>query len=75
MPIYEYRCLDCGTTFEKILPLNTDSTDCLKCHSTRLERLLSSFAVQSGASESFESASQGCGTCGAPRPGMCQEMD
>jgi putative FmdB family regulatory protein len=75
MPIYEYRCLDCGATFEKIVPLNADSTDCRECHSTRLERLFSAFSVQSGASESFESSSEGCGTCGAPRPGMCQEMD
>jgi putative FmdB family regulatory protein len=75
MPIYEYRCLDCGTTFEKILPLNTDSTDCRECHSTRLEKLFSAFAVQSGETESFESPSEGCGTCGAPRPGMCQEME
>lgn len=75
MPIYEYRCLDCGSTFEKIVALNTKSMDCEQCRSPRVEKLFSAFAVQAGGSESFESSSGGCGTCGAPRPGMCREMD
>lgn len=75
MPIYEYHCLECGVTFEKLVPLNTDSTDCQKCHSPRVEKLFSAFAVQAGGSRSFESSSGGCGTCGAPRPGMCQEVN
>jgi putative FmdB family regulatory protein len=75
MPIYEYRCLDCGKTFEKIVPLNAGSTDCEGCHSLRVEKLFSAFAVQgSSSSEPFEPSS-GCGTCGAPRPGMCRELD
>ena len=73
MPIYEYHCFDCGATFEKIVSLNTHSMDCQKCNSPRVEKLFSSFAVQTGGSESFESPSGGCGTCGAARPGMCRE--
>jgi len=75
MPIYEYRCLECGATFEKIVSLNTHSMDCEKCNSSRVEKLFSAFAVQAGGSESFETPSGGCGTCGAPRPGMCREMN
>ena len=75
MPIYEYRCLECEATFEKIVSLNTDSMVCEKCSSTQVEKLFSAFAVQAGSSQSFEAASGGCGTCGAPRPGMCREMN
>ena len=75
MPIYEYRCLDCETKFEKIVSLKTAAMDCDACGSSRVEKLFSAFAVQAGGSDTLESASGGCGTCGAPRPGMCREMN
>lgn len=75
MPIYEYHCLKCGATFEKLVSLNTESMDCEKCGSARVEKLFSAFAVQGGNAESFEAPAGGCGTCGAPRPGMCREMN
>lgn len=75
MPIYEYRCLECGSTFEKIVSLNTEVKECQTCHSPRVEKLFSAFAVQAGGPEPIESTSGGCGTCGAPRPGMCREMN
>jgi putative FmdB family regulatory protein len=75
MPIYEYHCLDCGTVFEKLVSLHTDSMNCQSCQSSRVEKLFSSFAVQAQGSSSFEAAPGPCGTCGAPRQGMCQEMD
>jgi putative FmdB family regulatory protein len=75
MPIYEYRCLECGATFEKIVSLNTHSMDCEKCNSPRVEKLFSAFAVQAASSAPFEAPSAGCGTCGAPREGMCREMN
>ncbi len=48
MPIYEYRCLECGAKFEKIVSLNTHSMNCEKCSSSRVEKLFSAFAVQAG---------------------------
>ena len=75
MPIYEYRCLDCGTVFEKIVSLHTSSMNCQNCQSERVEKLFSAFAVQAHGSPSFDSASGPCNTCGAPRQGMCREMD
>ena len=46
MPLYEYRCLDCGETTEAIQKLSDDPlTECRTCGGT-LERLLSAPAIQ-----------------------------
>ena len=71
MPIYEYRCEQCGAQFEEL----TSSTDaptirCRQCSGRQVTRLLSAFAVGSG--ESARPAETGpCGACGAPQRGMC----
>jgi putative FmdB family regulatory protein len=73
MPIFEYVCQDCGKDFERIVPRHDSQTDCPHCHSQRLDKQLSVFAVSGkdgGAGESMDSP--GCGSCGAPAPGMCQ---
>ena len=44
MPIFEYRCKDCGKRFEKlVLPNKTGKVTCPKCGKARLEQLISSF--------------------------------
>ena len=50
MPIYEYRCLDCGREFSRLIlsSADGDSFECPKCQGKRLERLMSRFqAVRS----------------------------
>ncbi|HKS96649.1 MAG TPA: zinc ribbon domain-containing protein [Terriglobia bacterium] len=74
MPIFEYRCRDCGTTFERIVSSNrTDSVKCRKCESSHVDKLLSTFAVAGGSLKTFSSEPGPCGACGAPRRGMCGE--
>ncbi|PYV37177.1 MAG: zinc ribbon domain-containing protein [Acidobacteria bacterium] len=75
MPIYEYRCLECGTVFEKIVSLHIKSVNCQSCQSERVEKLFSAFAVQVHGSPSFDSVPGPCNTCGAPRQGMCRETN
>ncbi len=47
MPVYEYRCDDCGSTFEKLVRRKGAIT-CPDCGSTSLEKLLSTPTVLSG---------------------------
>lgn len=46
MPIYEYRCKDCGTVFETIVSSfsNADKVVCKKCQSQEVEKQISTFA-------------------------------
>jgi putative FmdB family regulatory protein len=46
MPIYEYTCRTCGTTFE-VLVRAGDIPACPSCASQDLEKLLSSAAIKS----------------------------
>jgi putative FmdB family regulatory protein len=46
MPIYEYRCNDCGERFEHFVRSRSDRPGgCPSCDSSDLEKLPSAFAV------------------------------
>lgn len=48
MPIYEYRCLECGEVFSHLFLRSTDANAqqlCSACDSPRTQRLISSFAI------------------------------
>jgi len=57
MPIFEYRCQDCGNKFEAIL-LGKQEPECPKCHTQNLQKELSTFAV---SAKSSTSSAKGCG--------------
>lgn len=40
MPLYEYTCQQCEHTFETLV-MSGEQVECPRCHSDRLERLLS----------------------------------
>jgi putative FmdB family regulatory protein len=63
MPIFEYLCESCGHKFEAIL-FGAQMPECPKCHTEKLEKQLSVFAVTkpSGGAE----AGMGCG-----KPSCC----
>jgi putative FmdB family regulatory protein len=72
MPILEYQCKECAQQFETIV-LGAQQPACPSCHSTKLERMLSVFAVVGKSDSVAASEAFGpCGTCGDPRgPGAC----
>ena len=52
MPIYEYKCTECGHTFSRLQSIgaSADGVRCPKCKNKNVERLLSSFASTSTGS-------------------------
>jgi putative FmdB family regulatory protein len=60
MPIYEYRCNECGEEFEKFLRSMSASKDlcCPKCGSRSVAKVMSLFgtARSSSGSSSFDSS-------------------
>jgi len=74
MPIFEYRCKRCEKEFEALV-LGSERPECPSCKSSRLEKLLSTFAAVTGSGSGKgrrEAASGPCGACGDPRgPGAC----
>ena len=46
MPIYEYKCRTCGTTFEVLMASRQDkAVNCRKCGGFEVERIMSAAAV------------------------------
>ena len=52
MPIYEYRCEECGNTFDKFVRSmsSTFSVECPQCHSKRCKKSISLFGISSSGS-------------------------
>ena len=57
MPIYEYKCRECGTDFEEIVSVNAvENPPCPSCHSNETEKKMSVFC---GAGSSGNSGTSG----------------
>lgn len=77
MPLYEYTCLGCSKRFEALI-LGSARAACPGCGGHDLEKLISTFAVGTGAGRAAGAAGPprdaggSCGSCGDPRgPGSC----
>ena len=67
MPIYEYRCQDCGKQFEKLVRRAADvqEIECPSCGQKHLKQELSTFAAHAN------SAAQPSGMPSCPNAGAC----
>lgn len=71
MPLYEYKCQDCGDDFELLVTASTQPR-CPSCGSEKLEKQFSTFSASGASAGSGGSGhvhSAGCG-CGRPQ-GSC----
>ena len=71
MPLYDYRCTECGRTFERRHGWNEPAGACPFCRSARVARLLPTFAVQvkGGARGRPTAGDPACSPDGCERPG------
>ena len=70
MPIYEYRCEDCGSKFEKLVRRSGDKVECPSCGTENLKMELSTFAAHAnGRSKDVPAPPCASGMC--PTPGLC----
>lgn len=73
MPIFEYRCQDCGTKFEKLVRnSDTDGPACPSCGEQHLQQELSTFAAHAnGRSAAPQPMGGGCPAGMCRTPGLC----
>jgi len=45
VPLYEYRCIDCGRLFEKLVRTWNEAVSCPSCASATVEKQVSTFAM------------------------------
>lgn len=72
MPIFEYRCQDCGTKYEVLHKSSENKSDiiCPSCNSLNNRKLLSTFSAS--MSESANSGNScATGNCDVPSAGGC----
>jgi len=71
MPIYEYKCQDCGTKFEKLVRNGSDGSglECPSCGQRHLRQEFSTFAAHAAAPKQSEAPVCPSGRCA--NPGLC----
>jgi len=73
MPIFEYKCDDCGTTFEKLVRrAGGEEVLCPSCGETHLTQQFSTFAAHANGAPHAKSGSFEMPSCPS---GMCQTPD
>ncbi len=54
MPLYDFKCEDCSTKFEKFASMfKADRVECPKCGSTRVTKLFSLFSSPPGSCKGY----------------------
>jgi putative FmdB family regulatory protein len=76
MPIFEYTCEDCGTSFEKLVRNSASSNGagvaCPSCGEHHVKQELSTFAAHAnGASKSAATEMPSCPSGMCSNPGLC----
>jgi len=77
MPIYEFRCADCGTRFEALCRIGSSGEDlnCPQCQGISLQRLMSTFfsrGSSNGDHERTGASSSKCAGCSSHACATCR---
>lgn len=75
MPIYEYKCLKCNKSFEKLVLNSNQTILCPECNSDDVKRQMSRFGYKvSGSSGDFSKSlntGSSCSTCSSHNCSQC----
>ena len=73
MPIFEYRCEDCGTKFEKLVRRSAESAElkCPDCGAAHLKQEFSTFSAHANGSPQAQPMPGGCPAGMCRTPGLC----
>ncbi len=63
MPIYEFKCMDCGNVFEELV-MDGEDVKCPSCGSSRCEKLISAPAFKIDGRISTTSCCGAAESCG-----------
>ncbi|MBN1287586.1 MAG: zinc ribbon domain-containing protein [Anaerolineae bacterium] len=74
MPIYEYRCPECGTVFSERRRMSEADgpVECPSCASQAPSRILSLFAAHSSGGGMIAGTGGGCSGCAATSCSTCK---
>ena len=62
MPLYEYKCTDCGHKFEELIKNTSQKINCPVCKSEKVEKAFSVFAASTSSGSSSSCGGGGCGS-------------
>ena len=60
MPLFEYKCADCGSKFEELISGDDVKVFCPKCKSEKVDRQLSVFSSSGSSSSSLPCGQKSC---------------
>lgn len=71
MPIFEYKCNECNTTFEQLTKSSNSNEEiiCPECHSSNNKKLFSAFST-TAVNSSFSGDGCANGNCNIDNSGM-----
>ena len=66
MPLYEFQCTECHSTFEELVRVSAPAADvaCPKCGSRHVRRKVSTFASKTSGGSSVSSSASSCAPSG-----------
>ncbi|HLE40306.1 MAG TPA: zinc ribbon domain-containing protein [Nitrospirota bacterium] len=73
MPIYEYQCNKCSSSFEKLVFGSNPEVLCPQCGSKETRKCMSRFGMgKSSGDASSSSSGGGCGSCSSSSCSSCK---
>jgi putative FmdB family regulatory protein len=71
MPIFEYRCQQCGNEFEKLVFNRSAAVECPSCDGAQVTKKFSTFGMKSGGSFVPSTGGGGCASCSSHSCSTC----